>query len=155
MYKTVDSLRVLRYKKAPYKAKIELIRAKQLPKALYGCETAPVNEGALNKLQAAIVDTITFTTGRRSSDLTLSVATNGVEVDPDVIIFKNRVLGMRRAKALGKENEELIENIMEIYSRNKEPGIMEYSEDQIEKLKEKEDGGEPMSRQQNHIAKPV
>ena len=62
MYNTVASLRDLRHKKAPYKAKAEIIRAKQLPKALYGCETAPVNEGALKKLQSAIVDTLTFTT---------------------------------------------------------------------------------------------
>ena len=134
MYKTVDSLKVLRHKKAAYKAKIELIRAKQLPKALYGCETVPINEGTLKTLQVAIVDTITFTTERRSADLTLSVATNEVEVDPDVIIFQNRVLGMRRAKALGRENEGLIESIMELYSRNKEPGIMEYSKEEVEKL---------------------
>ena len=47
MRNTVDSLRVLRHKKAPYRAKTEILRAKQLPRALYGCETAPVNEGVL------------------------------------------------------------------------------------------------------------
>ena len=97
MRNTVDSLRVLRHKKAPYTAKAEIIRAKQLPRALYGCETAPVNEGVLKKLQTAIVDTLTLTTTRRSADLTLTVASHGTEVDPDVNIFRNRVLGTRRA----------------------------------------------------------
>ena len=47
MRNTVDSLRVMRHKKTPHRAKAEIIRAKQLPRALYGCETAPVNEGVL------------------------------------------------------------------------------------------------------------
>ena len=50
MRKTTDSVRALQRRKAPYKAKAELIRTKQLPKALYGCETTPVNESALKKL---------------------------------------------------------------------------------------------------------
>ena len=47
MRKTAESVRALQKRKAPYKVKAELIRSKQLPKALYGCETAPVNESAL------------------------------------------------------------------------------------------------------------
>ena len=43
-------------KKAPYKVKAELLRAKNLPMALYGCETIPVNESALKILQTRIAD---------------------------------------------------------------------------------------------------
>ena len=105
MRKTAESVRALQRKRAPYKAKAELIRSKQLPKALYGCETAPVNESALKKLQTKIVDTLTFTTTRRSADLTFAVAARGMEVDPDIAIFKNRVLGMRRARVVCEENK--------------------------------------------------
>ena len=93
MRKTADRIKYLQVEKAPYKAKADLIRAKKLPKALYGCETAPVNEGALKRSQTVIVDTLTFTTTRRSVDLTFAVAPHGIELDPDVAIFKNRVLG--------------------------------------------------------------
>lgn len=61
-----------------YRAKAELIRAKQLPKALYGCETAPANESALKTLQTRIMDTLTFTTARRSVGLTFA-AFEGVD----------------------------------------------------------------------------
>ena len=70
MRKMADGMKNLQMKKAPFKAKADLIRAKKLPMALYGCETAPVNEGALRRLQTAIVDTLTFTTVRRPVDLT-------------------------------------------------------------------------------------
>ena len=42
---------------------------------------------------------------------------------------------------------------MEQYSRNKEPGIMEHSKEKVEKLKDKEDGGEPMSREKALVRK--
>jgi hypothetical protein len=151
MRKTAESVRALQRKKAPYKAKVELIRSKQLPKALYGCETAPVNESALKQLQTRIVDTLTFTTTRRSADLTFATAANGKEVDPDVAIFKNRVLGMRRARVICEENRKMIDQIMETYLEAKEPGIFEYSKANGEALKEKEESGEPMSRQRAKI----
>ena len=93
MRKTAESVRTLQRRRAPYKAKVELIKTKQLPKTLYGCETAPVNESALKKLQTNIVDTLTFTTSRRSVDLTFAAAAQGKEVDPDIEIFTCRVLG--------------------------------------------------------------
>ena len=114
MRKTAESLRALQRKKALYKAKVGLIRSKQLPKALYGCETAPVNESALTKLQTRIVDTLTFTTTMRSPDLTFAVAANGIEVGPDIAIFKNRVLGMRRARVVCEENKKRIDPIMKM-----------------------------------------
>ena len=81
------------------------------------------------------------------------MAAHGTEVDPDVNIFKNRVLGIRRAKAIGAENEKLIEEIMEQYSWRREPGIMEYSKEACEKLRSKEDAGEPMSKERAKIRK--
>ena len=93
--------------KGPYRVTAELIRAKQLPKGLYGCETTPVNESALKKLQTRIVDTLTFTTSRRPVDLTFATASHGKEVGPDVASFTNRVLGLRRAKGMGGGGENM------------------------------------------------
>ena len=124
MRKTADGIKYLQMKKAPYTAKADLIRAKKLPKALYGCETAPVNEGAFKRMQTAIVDTLTLTTSRRSVDLTFAVASHGTDVDPDVAIFKNRVLGVRRARITVEANANIVDEIMELYVKQKEPGIM-------------------------------
>ena len=92
MRTTADGIKYMQMKQAPYKANAYLISAKKLPNALYGCDTAPGNEGALTRLQSAIVDTLTITTTRRSVDLTFAVASQGTDVDPDVVIFKHRVL---------------------------------------------------------------
>ena len=71
-----------------------------------------MNESALKKLQTNIVDTLTYTTTRRSADLTFAVAAHGTEVDPDIAIFKNRVLGMRRARVICEENRKMVDQIM-------------------------------------------
>ena len=120
---------------------------------MYGCETAPVNEGAFKRLQTAIVDTLTFTTPRMSVDLTFAVASHGTDVDPDVAISKNRVLGLRRARITVEANAKIVDEIMELYLKQKEPGIMEYSSENYEELKYKEDAGEPMSKQRSKIRK--
>ena len=103
---------------------MELIRVKYIPRGIYGCETAPINEAALKTLQTRIVDTLTFTTTRRAVDLTLAVASHGTDGDPDGTIFKNRVVSCRRAQVISKENESMMEEIVERYLQNGEPGIM-------------------------------
>ena len=57
---------------APAKAKAKAAKAK--PKGLFRCETSPVNESAMQKLRPSIANTLTFTTNRRSTDLTFAVA---------------------------------------------------------------------------------
>ena len=54
-----------------------------------------MNASALKKLQTRIVDTLTFTTTRRSVDRIFAAASHGTDVDLDVVIFKNRVLRVR------------------------------------------------------------
>ena len=97
------------------------------------------------------VDTLTYTTTRRSADLTFAVAANGSEVDPDIAIFKNRVLGMRRARVVCKENKSMIDRIMERYLEMKEPGIFAYRKSKWESLEDKEEAGEPMSKQRAKV----
>ena len=53
-----------------------------------------------------------------------------------------------------KANEKIIAGIVEQYSKQKEPGTMDYSSDNYEALKYKEDAaGEPMSKQRSKIRK--
>ena len=60
--------------RAPYKTKLALGLAKITPMALYGCETCPINEAALKELMGAFADLTTFTTSRRSLEMTFDVA---------------------------------------------------------------------------------
>ena len=82
----------------------------------------PINEVALKGLQTAIVDTVTLITKGRSAGLTFAVASHGPDVDPETEIFKTRVLGIRRARAAVKANEELIDDILKQYLIKGEPG---------------------------------
>ena len=73
-----------------YKSKAMIIRTKMIPKALYGCELAPVNESALRGLRKEFVNAIDYTTTRRSVDLTFNAASYGTDRDPDAQIFVRR-----------------------------------------------------------------
>ena len=55
-----------------------------LPKGVYGCESAPINESAMQKLRTAIANCLTFVTSRRATDFTFSIASGKTDVDPDV-----------------------------------------------------------------------
>ena len=73
--------------KAPYEKKEKVVRAKMLPMGFYGCETAPVNETAIQKLRSSIVNALTFVTSRRSCDLTFTVASGKTDLDPDIEVY--------------------------------------------------------------------
>ena len=47
MRKTASVADKLKYRKAPYTKKAQIVRGKLLTKALYGCALAPANEAAL------------------------------------------------------------------------------------------------------------
>ena len=77
--------------KAQYEKKTTIIRAKMLPKGLYGCKVAPVHENALRSFRGATADALTFISKQRSVDLTFAVASKGEGLDPEVYIFTKRV----------------------------------------------------------------
>ena len=93
MRKAAAATKRLGRTRTTYKSEAMIIRTKMLPKALYGCELAPVNESALRGLRREFVDAIAYTTAKRSVDLTFNVASYGPDLDPDVQI------SIRRAQA--------------------------------------------------------
>ena len=65
--------------------------------ALYGCETCPINEAALKDLMGALADLTTFTTSRRSLEMTFDVAASeGQDPDPEIESVCRRVMCFRR-----------------------------------------------------------
>ena len=110
-----------------------MIRSAKLPKALYGCEVAPVNETALRKLRTAVTKTVTFTTEQRSSDLTFATASHGPDLDPESSIFARRATALRRFINKSVQNEERVKTIMKAYRNNGEPGIYVDEEQLMEK----------------------
>ena len=71
---------------------------KYLPKALYGCETQPVNEGALIHFRASLAIALGNRTTSRSLDTTFTVASlgKGIDIDPCVQIIVRRIRLLRR-----------------------------------------------------------
>ena len=116
----VDSLNKV---KTPYEKKAKIIRNAKLPKALYGCEVAPVNETALRSLRTAVTRTLTFTTDQTSSDLTFATASHGPDLDPETSIFARRAMAVRRYFNKSKANAEKVRTIMAAYRNKREPGM--------------------------------
>ena len=104
-----------------YKSKAMIIRTKMIPKALYGCELAPVNETALRGLRREVADAISYTTARRSADLTFSVASYGTDLDPDVHIYIRRAQAYRRAYTANENNEKLINTHLGAIREGRQP----------------------------------
>ena len=94
-----------------------------IPKGLFGCELAPINEAAMRTFRAAIVSCLTYVTNRRSVDLTFSTATQGNDVDPDITVVCRRAAAVRRARAKDKEAKRLMTEILQKYEQRKEPGF--------------------------------
>ena len=97
--------------------------------ALFGCEVAPVNEGALRTLRSAIASCIAFTSSRKATDLTFAVGSRGRDVDPDVEIVCRRTVGIRRCMAKCEESKTMIKDIYIGYQKRNEPGIYKNDED--------------------------
>lgn len=112
MRETTRSVIRIRNMKAPYARNAAVIRTKMQPKGFYGCETAPVNESAMRTFRVEVVNAVTYTTRRRSTDINFAVASNGSDIDPGVEVYVRRVNGFRRALATNTGNKEIIEGIL-------------------------------------------
>ena len=139
MIKMTTKTNALNMHKADYDKKAAIIRGKLIPAAIYGCETAPVNEAALRGLRTSIVDTLAYTTKRRSPDLTFACCSRGRDADPDSEIVVKRTLALRRSFAGIAGASELVREIFDIYRQNGEPATLA---DQGN-LASKRDGGDP------------
>ena len=111
MQAATSSTERLNFFKAPYDQKKHIAKAKLLPKGLYGCETSPINETAMRTWRATTATALTFTTTRRSVDLTYAVASGKTDLDPEVNVYVRRAVAARRAwhkNYLHKKNIEEI-----------------------------------------------
>ena len=143
MENAAKEVETLNKAKAPYEKKATIIRSAKIPKGLYGCEVAPINETALRTLRSAITRTLTYTTEQRSADLTFATSSHGHDLDPEVAILTRRTTALRRFINKSEENAERIKTIMNEYMERGEPG-MHVGEEQ---LKEKELGGDPTTKE--------
>ena len=82
MRETADDGKRFNYINAPFEKKEKVVRAKMIPKGLFGCETSPANVSAMQKLRANIADTLAYVTDRRSTDLTFAVASGKTDLEP-------------------------------------------------------------------------
>ena len=78
-----------------------------IPKRLFGCETSPINEGAMQKLRSIIANVLTYVTSKRSIDFTFTVASGKTDLDPDVEVYVRRVALFRRVVGDSDENKRL------------------------------------------------
>ena len=140
----VDSLNKI---KAPYERKANIIRSAKLPKALYGCEVAPVNETALRTLRTAVTRTLTYTTDQRSSDLTFATASHGPDLDPEMSIFARRAMAVRRFFNKSKANAEKVKCILAVYRSKGEPGMHQHDE----QLRDKALAGDPATAERAKV----
>ena len=127
------------YAKAPFFKKAVVLRGKVLPMSLYGCETCPVNEDALQELRSAFADTVSVNTCRRSVDLTFCVASYGEDIDPDLDIVYRRTAAYRRNVTKNNETARMMKENLEIYTKQGVAGTF----DSYDNLKNKTLGGPP------------
>ena len=129
LWKTAGAAEKLRYIKALYERKAAVVRAKLLPMGLFGCEVAPINEAAMRTLRSSIVNVLTFTTSKRSSDLVFAAASKGDDTDPDIEVVARRVTALRRSMVKNKEVEKMSDEIMNKYGEQEELGIYKSQEE--------------------------
>ena len=122
MRKAANSTARLGRVKAPYIKNAEVIRAKMLPEGMYGCETCPVNEGAMRTWRSKPASALTYVTSRRALGLTFAAASHGKDTDPEVHLYIPHVIVFRRALYVQNENSEIICNILKIHRDKGEPG---------------------------------
>ena len=134
---------------APYDKKEAIIRTKMLPKGLYGCELAPVNEAAMRAFRTATAACLTFSTAQKATDLTFAAATRGTDVDPDVNVVCKRIKALRRSMAKDEEIKAMAHEIMEKYREMHEPGCYTTADE----LKEKPLAGAPCTPERARLKK--
>ena len=134
---------------ASYDKETVAIRGKMIPKALYGCETSPINETAMRMLRTAFANCITFVTTRRSIDLTFVMASIGTDLDPDVDVMTRRMTMLRRMMAKDPRTAEIMKDIYAKYREGNEPGCKADEET----LRSKELGRHPTSKTRARLRK--
>ena len=149
MQKATGCAETMRYIKTSYKHKKTVAKGKLLPMGLYGCEVAPVNEAVLTRFRGAIANVDTFTTSRRSVDMTYAVTADKGDLDPDVEICTRRVTALRRCYHRYEEEAEMIQEIYSKYKEGDEPATKHNKED----LLGKDVHGPPASKERASLRK--
>ena len=80
-------------------------------------------------MRSSIASCLTFTTVRRSADLTFAIGSRGRDVDPDVEIVCRRAIALRRSMAKDEKNKKMIQELYEAYRQCDEPGIYKNQDD--------------------------
>ena len=101
-----------------YQQKAHLIRPLVLPKALYGCESAPVCERTLQKLRSAIADAIAPHSGCKSIEQTVLLSSHGKDLDPTTHILRRRATMLRRMQVKHPEIMPIAPSAYNIYKNN-------------------------------------
>ena len=65
----------------------------------------------MQKIDAATANCMTYSTTRRSTDLTFAMCSIGNDIDPDVEVVRRRMLGSRRAMVIHEGVEQMIKDI--------------------------------------------
>ena len=126
-----------------------------LPTALYGCETAPINEAVMRTFRSEVVNAAAYTTKRRSLDLTYAISSHGADIDPEIEVYVRRVSSFKRAMVTSSGKGKIIDTILEIYQDSKEPGTMTGPSSKQETLAQHVIAEEPGYSQRIKSAKSV
>lgn len=127
MAETTPSMNRLDMAKAPYEK--EVARGKLLPKGLYGCELGPISEIAMRGFRTATANAMTYSTSRRSTDLTFAMCSRGGDVGPDIEVARRRAVDFRRAMVVHEEAEDMVKDIFNKYIEQGHPGTCASGED--------------------------
>lgn len=147
MQKTTRCAGTMKYIKTSYKNKKRVVKGKISPMGLYGCEDALVNEAVLTRFRGAIANVVTFTTSRRSMDLTHAVTAEKGDLDPYVEICKRRVTALRRCYHRNDEDAEMTKEIYSRYQEQEEPATKHTDEG----LQSKDEFGPPASKERANL----
>ena len=105
LHKATNMAKKLRWMPLSKNDKEKIIRCNVLPAALYGVETATINNHSMNALRSAIADAIGPQSAKRSLDLVFATTCTSKTLDPNAHVLYQRVAGLRRmmAKHPGKQ----------------------------------------------------
>ena len=98
----------------------------------------------MQTFRAATANCMTYSTTRRSTDLTFAMCSKGNDIDPDMEVVRSRIFGFRRAMIIHEGAEQMIQYIFNRYKDDGHPAICEGSDDT--KLSNKILAGEPTSK---------
>ena len=101
------------------------------------------------KLRTALANCLSFTTARKSIDMTFAAASKGPDLDPDIEVVARRAAALRRGMAKSDHQRMMAKDIFEGYKARGEPGCYRDHED----LKHRVVAGEPGSPQRARLRK--